>query len=151
MVWAGICWHGKTRIYFLDGWIDNFKYVKLLKSARQDILDLFPEENWLFLQDNARAHTHANSIRYVKRWLTPKLKPHPPQSPDLNPIELVWSELKKRVESKHPTTKFELKAAIELSWESIDLQYIRNCIQGLPDRMEKAITQAQERIEEEFN
>jgi len=32
------------------------------------------------------------------------LMSHPPNSPDLNPIELVWAILKKRVEEKNPKT-----------------------------------------------
>ena len=99
MVWAGISRRGKTQIYFVDGWINNKRYVDLLKSARQDILGIFPGE-FYFLQDNARPHKHKNSIRYIKRWISKNLKDHPPQSPDLNPIKIVWGRLKTMVEQK---------------------------------------------------
>jgi len=93
MVWAGISKKGKTNIVFIEGWINNKKYVEILKSARRNILDLFPDE-FYFLQDNARPHVHKHSMRYIHRWLTPNIKDHPPQSPDLNPIEIVWGSSK---------------------------------------------------------
>jgi len=89
MVWGGVSWRGKTEIVFIEGCVNNKRYVDLLKSARSNILSLFPGE-FYFLQDNARPHVHKNSIRYIKRWISPKIKGHPPQSPDLNPIEIVW-------------------------------------------------------------
>ena len=54
-----------------------------------------------------------------------------PQSPDLNPIELVWGKLKNMVEERRPKNKQELKDAILECWEEIPLSFIRNCIEGL--------------------
>ncbi|HRP38033.1 MAG TPA: transposase [Candidatus Dojkabacteria bacterium] len=111
MVWGGVSWHGKTDLIFIEGWVNNVKYIDLLKAARPSILRLFPEE-FHFVQDNARCHVHKNSLKYIRRWLTWDIKDHPPQSPDLNPIELVWAQLKKLVERKRPKNKEQLRAAI---------------------------------------
>ena len=139
MVWAGISWNGKTNIVFIDGWINNKRYVELLKSVRKNILDLFPEEEFHFVQDNARPHVHKLSLRYIRRWITSRVKDHPPQSPDLNPIELVWGRLKNMVEARRPRDKNELKKAILECWEEIPMSYIRSCIGGLPSKMNKVI------------
>jgi hypothetical protein len=111
VIWTGISLRGKTQIYFLEGWVDSVKYVDMLKEARREILELFPGD-FYFLQDNAGAHKHEDTLRYLRGWITPHIKNHPPQSPDLNPIELVWSRLKNLVEKKRPQTKTQLRNAI---------------------------------------
>jgi len=138
MAWAGISWRGKTKIIFIDGWINNKRYIDLLKNVRKNILDLFPEE-FYFVQDNARPHVHKLSLRYIRRWITPHVKDHPPQSPDLNPIELVWGRLKNMVEARRPRDKNELKNAILECWEEIPMSFIRSCIGGLPSKMNKVL------------
>ena len=105
---------------------------------RKNILDLFPEE-FYFVQDNARPHVHKLSLRYIRRWITPHVKDHPPQSPDLNPIELVWGRLKNMVEARRPRDKNELKNAILECWEEIPMSFIRSCIGGLPSKMNKVL------------
>lgn len=148
MVWAGISWRGKTRIYFIDGWINNQRYVDILKAARTDILGLF-DGDFFFQQDNARPHIHKNSMRYIRRWISSNVKEHPPQSPDLNPIEIVWGKLKNMVEARRPRNKEELKEAILECWDLIPMDYIRNCIRGLKVKMEKAIEHATDNLPEE--
>lgn len=145
MVWAGVSLKGKTQIHFIEGWINNRVYVDVLRHARQDILRLFTS-NFYFVQDNARPHVHKNSIRYIKRWITPNIKDHPPQSPDLNPIELVWGRLKDMVEAKRPRNKQELRQAIEECWAQIPMSFIRGCIRGLPGKMAKALEDADKKM-----
>jgi transposase len=66
-----------------------------------------------FQQDGAPSH----KAKRMHRWLSDHkipVFPHPPNSPDLNPIEPVWHELKAlvRAHQLHPTTFEGLKAAI---------------------------------------
>jgi len=75
MVWAGISCYGKTQIIFIEGWVNNKRYVELLKQARRNIIDMFPGE-FYFLQGNARPHVHKHSIRYISRWISKKIKDH---------------------------------------------------------------------------
>lgn len=51
------------------------------------------EKKWMFLQDGIRAH----ASKETKAWMNEmsiELFPHPPNSPDLNPIEMVWALIK---------------------------------------------------------
>ena len=43
----------------------------------------------------------------------------PPQSPDLNPIEMVWEELDSRVKEKQPTAAQHMWELLQDSWKII--------------------------------
>ena len=43
----------------------------------------------------------------------------PPQSPDLNPIEIVWDELDRRVKEKQPTSAQHMWELLQDGWKSI--------------------------------
>jgi transposase len=45
--------------------------------------------------------------------------PHPPYSPDLNPIENLWATLKEKVSRNGPLPVGKLKEALEASWKEI--------------------------------
>ena len=83
------------------------------------------------MQDNDPKHTSAYAIDYlrqneVKWWRTPA------ESPDLNPIENMWHELKEfnRREVK-PKTKEELVAGIIKFWDTVTVEKCKKYINHL--------------------
>ena len=57
---------------------------------------------WVFQTDNDPKHTS----KVVAKWLKDnkvKVLEWPSQSPDFNPIENLWAELKKHVQARRPT------------------------------------------------
>ena len=60
--------------------------------------------------------------------------PHPPQSPDLNPIKHVWKKLKVLVNQclTRPKNKDELWVALQEEWEKIDVGFINALIESMP-------------------
>ena len=90
-------------------------------------------------QDNAPAH---NSI-LSKTWFSENgleiLENWPPNSPDINTIENVWSLLKKRVFQRHAKNIEELWAFCQEEFERIPLEYIQNLYSSIPDRLNKIV------------
>jgi len=63
----------------------------------------------------------------------------PAQSPELNPIENLWSILDQKVEKGDVTNKIKLFEALEKAWKNIDQQHIQNLVVGMPRRLQTII------------
>ena len=70
-----------------------------------------------------------------------KTLPHPAQSPDLNPIENVWSQLKYKVNKRVPRPRkiLEAERAIFEEWKKMDQKYINKLIEGMPKHVNEVI------------
>jgi len=62
--------------------------------------------------DNARAHL-SRLVRRIVHRLDIVLVFLPPYSPDLNPIEFIWKNIKKELSSRIFTKKEEVRDAVE--------------------------------------
>jgi transposase len=63
-------------------------------------------------------------------------------SPDLNPIETIWDEIKDYIEEKYPEVYRSYKQLREVvleAWESITEVTIKELIRGIGDRYIKVI------------
>ncbi|CAJ0929860.1 unnamed protein product [Ranitomeya imitator] len=95
-------------------------------------------------KDNDPKHTS----RLCKGYLTKKESDGvlrqmtwPPQSPDLNPIEMVWGELDRRVKAKGPTSAKHLWELLQDCWKTIPGDYLLKLIKRMP-RVCKAVIKA---------
>lgn len=81
------------------------------------------------LWDNAT--THSQSARQMIAAAGGEVVPLPRYSPDMNPIEMLWSQLKHKVRGRRPDTEDQLRTALaealkEITAEDI-LAYARHC------------------------
>jgi hypothetical protein len=66
--------------------------------------------------------------------------PHPPSSPDVNPIEPVWHELKKLIQALpcSPTTVPKLIQAVRDAWDTLAIPDIDKYIHTMSDRLRQS-------------
>ena len=135
MLWGFIAHDGRKCLQKDCGTINSIKYLQILQES------LLPE---MFLgkklqQDNAPAHNWILSKTWFSENGLELLENWPPNSPDINIIENVWSLLKKRVFQRHPKNIEELWAFCQEEFERIPVEYIQNLYSSIPDRLNKIV------------
>ncbi|MDF4419859.1 transposase, partial [Vibrio parahaemolyticus] len=93
-------------------------------------------------QDNDPKHTSKLCQRYLAKKEeegTLRMMTWPAQSPDLNPIELVWDELDRKVKNKQPTSAANLYEMLTEAWEEISSDYLMKLIARMPRVCEAVI------------
>ena len=142
-VWAGISKQGPTELMVFEGIMDAQFYVSeiLSNGLLPFIRRIFPDGH-RFQQDNDPKHTSRLASNFMEDnginwWKTP------PESPDLNPIEMLWHEPKHFLQNiVKPRTKEELISGIERFWnERVDAEkctkYIGHLHKVLPIVVER--------------
>ncbi|KAL4242282.1 Ribonuclease H superfamily protein [Abortiporus biennis] len=94
----------------------------------------------LFQQDSAPSHTSKSTKQWFRDHGIPLLY-YPPSSPDMNPIERVWHELKRLLQllPHPPTTVRGLQDAVRDAWDSLPIEDINKHVNHMQNRVEDVL------------
>jgi len=138
MVWGCMMWEGVGYACRIDGRMDGDLYIKILDEEFQESIKFYhkTKDDIIFQQDNDPKHTCKKASTWFKDHHYEVL-PWPAQSPDLNPIEHLWSHLKKRLADYEvpPRGVLELWDRIQVEWDKIEPEVCQNLIESMPRRM----------------
>ncbi len=109
MLWGCFSAAGTGRLFAIEGKMNAAKYRDILdENLLQSAQDLRLGRRFTFQQDNDPKHT----AKITKEWLhnnSVTVLEWPSQSPDLNPIEHLWRDLKMAVHQRLPSNLTELE------------------------------------------
>jgi transposase len=134
MTWGCISSKGVGMLEFIDGTMDKYKYCSILAKHLPQSAAKMGLDSFIFQQDNDPKHTS----QHVKKFFEEKkieILPWPSQSPDLNPIEHVWAQMKLQLGGCHFRTKDELKEKLLSIWNEITPAYCEKLISTMPKRV----------------
>jgi transposase len=139
MVWGCMAAAGVGAVKFIDGIMDRFVYRDILKdSMLPSVKKLKLGRNFVFQHDNDPKHTSC----LVKEFLAQKkveALDWPAMSPDLNPIEQIWTELKKLVKRRNPSSVPDLRAIIEAEWAGLTSELCSKYVSTMKSRLSAVI------------
>ncbi|KAK6021657.1 hypothetical protein OSTOST_12665 [Ostertagia ostertagi] len=139
---------GATKLAILPGdrKIDSELYCRILESAtclsrsRCTTLIILTLGFCELVQDNAPPHKSRFTIDKLTEWGIETV-PWPAESPDLNPIELVWGNMKTYVRKQGVRKLDDLKAAILNFWKTLTPDVCSKYVSGIRGKMRRVVQQ----------
>uniref|UniRef100_A0A8K9XI19 Tc1-like transposase DDE domain-containing protein n=1 Tax=Oncorhynchus mykiss TaxID=8022 RepID=A0A8K9XI19_ONCMY len=139
MVWACFSSAGTGKMVKIDGKMDGAKYRTILEeNLMESAKDLRLGRRFVFQQDNDPKHKAKSTMEWFKNKHIQVLE-WPSQSPDLNPIENLWKELKTAVHKCSPSNLTELELFCKEEWEKMSVSQCAKLIETYPKRLTAVI------------
>ena len=120
-VWGGISRRGKTDIVIFKGIMDGpFYREHILPIYIRSAEKLYPHGDVEMWADNDPKDTCKVVTEFMEEKGIAAIKT-PAESPDMNPIENVWAQMKADVRKESPKTQDALCTSIIKAWDRIDV------------------------------
>ena len=135
MLWGCFAAGETGALHKIDGIMRQDNYREILKQhLKTSGTKLKLGRKWVFQMDNDPKHTSKVVAKWLKDNKVKVLEWHL-QSPDLNPIENLWAELKKRMRARRPTNLTQLHQLCQEEWAKIHPIYCGKLVEGYPKRL----------------
>lgn len=123
---------------------DNLNSVKMNLIYKKALLPTAKNwykkksDNWILQEDNDPKH-RSKACRLWKDQNGVVTLDWPSQSPDANPIENVWAQMKMKLGKNRPHNLKQLVRWIHKIWRSFSEEYAQNLVQSMPRRCQAII------------
>jgi transposase len=141
MVWGMISGSVKRRLLRVHaGSITATSYQTLIQRVIATLPSLRTTRgrSLVWMQDNAPPHAATSTASYLAATGY-QMMTWPPQSPDCNPLEHVWSQIKLKLRGRQFASQDALWAAVQQLFEAVDIQPL---LESMPRRVAAVIANA---------
>lgn len=135
MFWGCFSSSGTGNLIPIKGIMKSHDYINILdENLKTSAQSLGLGRRWVFQQDNDPKHKSKSSTTWLQKNKVAVL-PWPSMSPDLNPIENLWQELKVKIRKRAPKNLQELTSVAREEWENISAETTANLVQNYKKRL----------------
>ena len=140
MIFGAISHQSKSPVIFIDGPVNQTKYQEILAEANiPAFVASHPHRDPLFMEDGATAHTAKSTRKWHADRSISLLPDWPGNSPDFNPIENCWGQMKHALSRERPSSAEGIKKVVKRVWRGITPEYLETLYESMPRRMEACI------------
>jgi transposase len=134
MFWACFDSNGVSKLIEVSGRINSAKYCKILEDGLLPFLQENSRKNHFFIQDNAPVHKSYETMDWMKKQKI-RVVDWPSNSPDLNPIENLWSTLKSRIQQRSPENMTQVVQYAKEEWEKLPASMLKTLSDSMVSRL----------------
>eukprot|EP00703_Trepomonas_sp_PC1_P005564 JAP91042.1 DDE superfamily endonuclease domain containing protein [Trepomonas sp. PC1] len=118
-----------------DEAIRSEQYVEIIREYAQDLMI---DDDLMLQQDNAPIHASAYT-KYQFDIMGLDVIDWPSKSPDLNPIEHLWANIKRKLKGMKFSNRASFEQEIINQWNSVSQDDLRKLVESMPGRVQKCI------------
>jgi transposase len=139
-LWGAFSANVKAPLIFRDRHMTHEGYEDALSSSTAIFNPTRRGRTWRLIDDNASFHSSQGITDILREAKITRIR-LPPKSPDLNPIENVWSIITQKINNSRAESTVELRRAIRKAWNDIPQSILRNLSMSIPKRLREIIKQ----------
>lgn len=140
MVWGSFAASGPGQLTIIESTMNSSLYQRVLEdNVRPSVGKLKLNRKWTLQHDNDPKHASKSTKEWLKRkkW---KVLEWPSQSPDLNPIEMLWGDLKRAVHARNPSNIAQLKEFCMEEWANISPSRCQRLVDSYKKRLLEVVS-----------
>jgi hypothetical protein len=138
-VWGGFSYYGVLKLHHIEGIMTGETYTEILDTVfYPEAKRLFGNRKFMLVEDNDPKHTSKVAKLWQATHPVNRLD-WPAQSPDLNPIENLWSILDRRCGLRRANSDKELFQILTHAWESLPIGLLQHLADSMPKRLKACI------------